>query len=116
MSAALAQVPPASPFCEVIGRADDREDWLAKRRTGIGASEAWRLFSEPYALWAEKSGLVVPENIDDDERVKWGRRAEPIIIDAFREETGLAAAREGGTHRGWLDHRRFRQHQRGVRE
>lgn len=57
-----------------------RDSWLAARRTGIGASDAWRLFAEPYALWADKSGLVEDADLSDVERIQWGNLLEPVVL------------------------------------
>lgn len=68
----------AQPYT-VIGTSREREPWLALRTTGIGASEAHKLWSAPYALWAEKSGLVAPEDLGDVEAVEWGHHLEPVV-------------------------------------
>jgi putative phage-type endonuclease len=73
-----------------------REDWLQARTTGLGGSDAaaalglspWR---SRYALWDEKTRDELSD--EDNELLKWGRRLEPIIIQAFTEETGIKADR-----------------------
>lgn len=70
-----------------------REDWLAERQTGIGASEvAAAIGVSPYKstveLWAEKCGLVEPPDLSDNEAVEFGVRLEPVVIEAFAERTG----------------------------
>lgn len=69
-----------------------RHEWLEARRAGIGGSDALATlglspYSSRYSVWADKRGLL-PEQ-DDNEAMKWGRRLEPIVADAFTEETGI---------------------------
>jgi len=66
---------------------------LAIRSTGIGASEAPAAlgvspFQSAFALWCVKVGELDPADLSDVEAVKWGRRLEPIVGEAFAEETG----------------------------
>lgn len=72
-----------------------REEWLEARRYGIGGSDALAalglsLYSSRYSVWADKRGLL-PEK-DDSEAMKWGRRLEPIVAEAFSEETGIGTS------------------------
>lgn len=76
---------------------DTEKDWREARRQGLGASDApvvmglspWR---SPLQLYAEKLGLneVAPE---ETERMRWGRRLEPLIIDVYAEVTRRTAER-----------------------
>lgn len=67
-----------------------REEWLDFRRTHVGGSDVaaimglspWRT---PYQVWAEKSGLTVPEDISGKPRVEWGTRLERVVAGKFRE-------------------------------
>ena len=67
-----------------------REDWLAKRREGIGGSDCaaalgmspWR---SPYSLFEEKANGLVDDV--DNERMEWGRRLEGPIVQAYGERT-----------------------------
>ena len=70
----------------------NRNDWLALRRKGIGGSESaaacglsrWK---SPLQLFIEKtSGRKMEE---DNEKMEWGRRLEPLIRETFAEKTGL---------------------------
>lgn len=71
-----------------------RPEWLRERRHGIGASDAAALYGEspwqsPLSLWAEKRGLTAP--IDEamvPDYIKWGLKLEPLIAEAFAEDTG----------------------------
>lgn len=76
----------------------DRSAWLAWRRQGIGASDMAGLlgisrWSSPWSVWADKSGLL-PINDDDgaSDKMRFGQRAEPMIVPWFEEETGLHVA------------------------
>ena len=69
------------------------EEWLAERRKSIGGSDAGSVlglneYTSPYALWAEKTGKVIPEDISDKESVRLGHDLEQYVADRFEEETG----------------------------
>jgi len=69
----------------------EREDWLAKRRRGIGASEAAAIFglssyTSPLQLYHEKIGTL-PQSAAQTEAQKWGKLLEPAIIEGYAEET-----------------------------
>lgn len=70
-----------------------REAWLERRRLSIGGSDAGTLlglnpYSSPYALWADKTGKVVPEDISDKETVRVGNDLEQYVAERFMEKTG----------------------------
>jgi putative phage-type endonuclease len=76
----------------------DRESWLAARAQWIGASEVAALFvsptgecmspfTTPFALWAEKTGLAQPAELDA-EYVEWGNLLEPAIAGRYARVTG----------------------------
>lgn len=70
-----------------------REAWLEKRKLSIGGSDAGTLlglnpYSSPYALWAEKTGKVIPEDISDKEAVRVGNDLEQYVAERFMERTG----------------------------
>lgn len=76
-----------------------REAWLAKRRESIGGSDAGAIlglnkYTSPYALWAEKTGKVVPEDIGDKEAVRLGHDLEDYVAKRFAEATGKRVRRE----------------------
>lgn len=91
----MSAAPHMPAAYDIVGRSDDVERWLAARREGLGASEAWRLFSEPYALWCEKSGLVEPEDLDTVEAVEWGRELEQKILAGFVRRSGIPTEHSG---------------------
>ena len=68
-----------------------REDWLAHRGEGIGASEAAAVLGispwlSPFALWGEKVGTMEP--LPQSEAMTWGLRLEPLVADHYAAETG----------------------------
>ncbi len=70
----------------------DRSAWLEERRQGIGASDAAVIlgvskWKSPLQLYAEKVGLADLTE-DEHDHIKWGHRLEPVIADAYEEETG----------------------------
>ncbi|NCB05288.1 MAG: recombinase, partial [Clostridia bacterium] len=65
-----------------------REEWLAARKDGLGASDAPAFLGiSPWKtnvrLWEEKCGLVVPEDIGNNPYVKYGNDAEPLLREFF---------------------------------
>ena len=68
-----------------------REQWLAMRRKGVGASDAPVIlglshFKDPYTLWCEKTGQM-----DDPEQtfpMWWGIATEQAVADRYVLETG----------------------------
>lgn len=76
-----------------------REEWEAARRNSIGGSDAATVlglneFSSPYALWAEKTGKHIPEDISDKEPVRLGRDLEDYVAHRFTEATGKKVQRK----------------------
>lgn len=72
-----------------------RTEWLKARRYGLGGSDALAAlglspYSSRYSVWADKRGLLAEK--DDSEAMKWGRRLEPIVAEAFSEETGIGTS------------------------
>ncbi|MBR5948242.1 MAG: YqaJ viral recombinase family protein [Clostridia bacterium] len=70
-----------------------REEWLEERRKSIGGSDAGAVlglnrYTSPYALWAEKTGRIVPEDISDKEAVRLGNDLEDYVAARFTEATG----------------------------
>lgn len=65
-----------------------REAWLARRKQGIGASDAAAVMGcSPYktnvALWEEKTGRRAPEDIGDKPYVQYGIQAEESLRALF---------------------------------
>ena len=66
----------------------NREEWLKARVDGIGASEAAAIVGmSPYksnvALWEEKTGIRIPQDISDKPYVKYGNDAERPLRELF---------------------------------
>ena len=79
----------------------DRERWQQWRRTvqTIGGSDAAAVlglspYKSPYALWAEKTGAVEPEDISDKEAVRLGNDLEDYVSRRWAEKTGKRVRRE----------------------
>lgn len=76
-----------------------REEWLNARKGSIGGSDAAAVlgltqYSSPYALWAEKTGKLTPEDISGKEAVRLGNDLEQYVADRFSEETGKKLRRD----------------------
>lgn len=86
---------------ELILRADaSREEWEAVRKTGLGGSDAGAImgmnkWKSPYTLWAEKTGLIEPDNLSDKEVIYWGTVLEEPVARRFAEVTGKKIMRRG---------------------
>jgi putative phage-type endonuclease len=75
----------------------DRDDWLEKRRAGIGASDVAAIlglspYRSSFEVWAEKMhGSERPAT----DAMEWGLRLEDVILEAFGDRRGLyTGARE----------------------
>lgn len=69
-----------------------RDEWVAARSLGVGASESAALFglspwTSQFALWAEKSGMA-PREDSPSEAMRWGLRLEEPIAVAYKAESG----------------------------
>lgn len=79
-----------------------KEDWMKLRSTTIGGSDAAAIlglnpYKSPYALWAEKTGKVIPEDISQKEAVRLGTDLEDYVAHRFMESTGKKVRRENAT-------------------
>lgn len=75
---------------------DSEAAWLELRKQDITSTEIAALFGvSPYAtrfeVWNEKAGRL-DTVFNDNERVAWGRRLEPVIAAGLAEEHGLTIA------------------------
>lgn len=73
----------------------DRDEWLAWRRGGIGASDIAGIlgispWASPYSVWANKVGLVPDEEMA--EQMEMGLDMEPAVEKMFHRKTGLYVA------------------------
>lgn len=69
--------------------AENREKWLEMRKNGIGGSDAGTAvgknrYKSNTALWREKMGIDVPQDISDKPAVAYGKQAEPCLRELFR--------------------------------
>lgn len=75
------------------------EEWLERRRRSIGGSDAGALlglskFNSPYALWCEKTGKIIPEDISEKEAVRLGNDLEDYVAKRWSEKTGKKVRRD----------------------
>jgi len=67
------------------------DEWLDKRRKGIGGSDAGAIcgvnpFKTPLMVWEDKRGMS--KAIEDNAPMYWGRALEPLIRQKYSDETG----------------------------
>lgn len=70
---------------------NNREDWLAGRMNGIGASEAAAVvgmspFETTYELWERKTGRRRDKDLSGSAVVEYGNRIEPAMRTMFQAE------------------------------
>lgn len=70
-----------------------REQWLEKRRHHVGASDIWKILTEPLGVWLEKTGRSI--NDGSSRLARRGLALEPFILSEFVLETGKPAVRDG---------------------
>ena len=80
--------------------ATNREEWLVRRRQGVGGSDVVGIlglskYSTPYTVWADKMGQL-PE-IEDTSNMRLGRDLEPYVAQRFTDQTGLKVRRDSRT-------------------
>lgn len=80
-----------------------RHEWLAERRTGIGASDAAIIVCPEFTrksqleLYADKLGLADPSD-EENEAMEWGHLLEPVIAGKYERETGRSTYDPGDFH------------------
>ncbi len=79
-----------------------KEELTKLRSTTIGGSDAASIIGlnphkSAYALWAEKTGKVIPEDISQKEAVRLGTDLEDYVAHRFMESTGKKVRRENYT-------------------
>lgn len=79
-----------------------KEEWTRLRADTIGGSDASAIlglnpWKSPYALWLEKTGKVIPEDISQREAVRLGTDLEEYVAKRFTEATGKKVRRENYT-------------------
>lgn len=75
-----------------------RDEWLSIRNTGIGGSDAAAAlglnpYKSPLALYLEKRGEVEPDDLSDNDAVRWGAILEDVIADEYARRTGRKVRR-----------------------
>lgn len=75
------------------------DEQKARRRSFIGGSDANTILSgnsdRILRLWREKTGLIEPENLDDNLPVQMGVFTEPFNIQWFERQTGKKVTNNG---------------------
>lgn len=79
-----------------------KEEWTKLRADTIGGSDASAIlglnpYKSAYALWSEKTGKVIPEDISQKEAVRLGTDLEEYVAKRFTEATGKKVRRENYT-------------------
>ena len=97
MNLNLREIARWNEFCDAaihanyMAQSTSREQWLAARATGIGGSEASAVMGvgrkSRYTLWAEKTGIVQPDDVDS-EAAHWGKLLECVILGEFAKRSG----------------------------
>lgn len=67
---------------------NERAEWLAWRKLGIGASDIAALigmnkWASPMSVWTDKLGLSPLD--EDNDYLEYGRRAEPMLVGYFED-------------------------------
>jgi len=73
---------------ELIKLKHNSPEWLEFRKNGLGGSDAAAAigispFKTNVQLWEEKVGLRTPEDISEEENVKYGNDAEDLLLKLF---------------------------------
>jgi putative phage-type endonuclease len=74
--------------------AASRDEWLAQRRTVLGASEVAAVlglspFASAWDVWVRKTDDQAPVSVDDAVRAR-GRRLESAVLDWMADDAGMA--------------------------
>lgn len=73
----------------------NREQWLEDRKKGIGGSEVAAIlglnqYKTAFQVWQDKTGRA--PNEQENAFMKFGSRAEKLVVEYWEEETGLKTA------------------------
>lgn len=90
---ALAPAPDLAA-AEIVGTGMDRQEWLAKRRQGLGGSDIAALLGisrwhSPLSLWLEKRGELDEQQERVTSAQEWGLELEDPIRRAYTRKTGV---------------------------
>lgn len=79
--------------CKVVVNTTEitNDEWLEYRRQGLGGSDAGIVagvspYKSPYALWAEKTG-VVETTFKGNKATEWGHNLERVVAEQYARET-----------------------------
>ncbi|MCR4340193.1 MAG: YqaJ viral recombinase family protein [Gemmatimonadaceae bacterium] len=89
----LTTTQPLTEDYESLVSAASRDEWLKARKSGVGASESAVLtgaskWGSAIGLWGIKTGRLPDVDLDDNERVMWGQRLEPLVAEEYERRTG----------------------------
>lgn len=78
------------------------EDWLKKRKSGIGGSDAAAVmgmnsYASPFSVWADKTGRSKPK--EETEAMRIGHDLEDYVAKRWCEQTGKKVRRDSRIHR-----------------
>ena len=81
-----------------------RADWLEQRGRGIGGSDAAAVcganpWKTPFALWLEKTKRVAPDDLSDNDAVRFGTLLEEVVAKEFERRSGLKVQRRNSIFR-----------------
>jgi len=84
---------PMPVLLGTVGTDLTREQWLERRKAGIGGSEAAAIagasdWASPLSVYLDKVGAVPPQ--EQNEAMEWGSRLEAAVILKFEDATGYA--------------------------
>lgn len=71
----------------------DRDKYIGG--SDVGAIMGLNPWKSAYTLWAEKVGVITPEDISDKEAVWWGTVEEDLISRRFGMKTGMKSRKSG---------------------
>lgn len=76
----------------------NREQWLEERTTGVGGSDAAAAlglsqYKTTYELWLEKTKQIGAEDLDEVERIQFGRIMEDIIAREYARRNNVKVRR-----------------------
>lgn len=82
-------------------KVNSQEDWLEKRRKGIGGSDAAAViglnsWTSPFAVWADKTGRTEPK--EENEAMRIGHDLEDYVAKRWCEQTGKKVRRDNRIH------------------
>ena len=79
---------------KVVNVSQRSPEWQLWRSQGVSASEAAIImdrspYKTPWRLWAEKTGLVLEQSLDNNPLIRAGVQQEPAALQHFEEKHGV---------------------------